>query len=122
MSFSRPPAAIKPAFTQNYTSSQTAIGTSMTFAHGLGTVPKLIQVYGVCVSADAGYSVGDKVLFNNASAAFSANSTGLSVAKDATNVVVTVGVTRAQMLINAADGTLDYITNADWKMVVEAWA
>ena len=111
-------------FAQNYTSSQVYIGTSMTFAHGLGAVPKLIQIYGVCTSSEYGYFTGDKVLFNNGIATVGTSAIGFGVSKDATNISVRTGDVGAQYVINGLDGTREFISRGDanWELVVEAWA
>lgn len=49
------------AFISSNLAVPTANSQNFTVSHGLGVVPKLVRVVGVCTIAAAGYSVGDEV-------------------------------------------------------------
>lgn len=82
-------------FSSEYTSSQTSYsaGATVTFAHGLGAVPKLYFVKVVCLTAQGSLSIGDEFIlsgyggFNGA-----ANATHGNVRANSTNVIVDVSV------------------------------
>lgn len=89
------------------------VSTITTQAHGLGATPTMVNVYLECLSADLGYSAGDRVVsfFNEHS-----NAEGCSIVFDATNVVI---VSSAYIIYifrkdTAAEGA---ITASKWKIV-----
>ena len=55
------------------------------YAHGLGAKPFFYIAYLKCITADAGYAVGDEVFFNNADIA---GTNGTTISVDATNITV----------------------------------
>lgn len=110
--------------TLSYTSSDTAITASstQTFAHSLGTTPKIVQVYLVAgSSAEHNYSTGDVIALGSVPGDVS--SYGVQVMIDSTNVSLivasTVGLaldktTRAQFTISSSANV--------WKFRVVAYA
>ncbi len=119
------PAALLAAlgFTARYNSGNQILTSAglLTLAHGLGRSPILINVWAKCVTAENGYAVGDVVL----SAANNSNTTSRlsSVVADAANI--TIRFASSVSIFLAADkgtGAQVTLTNANWVLVVEAFA
>lgn len=86
------------------------------FAHGFGAVPSNWQIFARCLTADAGYSVGDVVCIEGASGTGSCNSSA-----DATNVYVSVA---GQINVSSKSGAAFVNLNASgthWELFVHAW-
>lgn len=98
-------------------------GDVVTRAHGLGGLPSLVMVFVECVTADSGYSVGDRLLINpnvNSDASFQ----GSPITFDATNIKAHVQGT-ATILASSVTATAAAATRlkrTDWKIIVRAWA
>lgn len=95
-------------------------GGALVIAHGLGTIPKLVTVELVCITAEAGFAINDIVQFGfvvqNASV-------GFSCIKDATNLKIRMGSNaNALAMFNAGTGTGVNLTNANWNAVFKAYA
>lgn len=93
-------------------------GSTVTIAHGLGAIPKLIQGILRCKTAQSPYSVGDEVV---APTIYSSGGQEFNtvVYADATNIY----------LIHSGDGQrlhsttgLVSLTNSSWRFLVRAWA
>lgn len=112
-------------FTKSYTSAAqtiTAAG-SLTLAHGMGIMPKLIQVRLVCTSTDVGYSAADEVIVNPHDTSGSGNDKGISIVPDATNLNIRFGNAAATFsILNKGTGSTGAIDNSKWTMVIKAWA
>lgn len=112
-------------FTKVFESAQqtiTAAG-SLTLAHGLGVKPKLYQAYIVCQTAEGGYSIGDEVIVDPGWTADASIGRGLSIVPDATNLNIRFGNNSQNfILVNKTTGANFNITNANWKLVIRAWA
>lgn len=107
-----------------YVSAQQSItaASTVTLAHSLGAAPALIQASLVCLTAEGGYSIADQVLINPN---YQANGTngGLSIVFDATNLVIRIGSSAGGLRIIRKDtGAAIDITNANWALIVKAWA
>ena len=92
------------------------VSTTNTFAHGLGTMPKLVRVTYKCITAESGFAIGDEVEMN---AYYSAGYGAVTVSSNATNIYVTnsqVGV-----ISRATNGPFQ-LTISNWKIIVRAWA
>ena len=117
------PCASQLPFTKEYVSPEqviTAAG-SLTLAHGLGVTPKLWQRQLVCKVAEAGYSVGDVSDVSGTQEA--GTSYGVTVTPDATNLVCRYGNTGTTFfLIHKTTGVASSLTNANWRLIVRAWA
>lgn len=89
-----------------------------TTAHGLGTTPAFATMILENITANVGYSPGDKILLS--SAFFGDQSTadmGISIVLDATNTVVIIGLT-AIFIINKSTRGLSSISVNNWKLTV----
>lgn len=119
------PGDITPSFTLEYASTGQTITSAgaLTLAHGLGVVPKLMQAYLICLTAEAGYSIGDKILINPHYQLAATVSQGASVHCDATNIYVRYGQNSyAFSAIDKTTGIRTNLTNARWQYYITAWA
>lgn len=96
-------------------------GASVIIAHGLGSTPKFIQVDLECVTAEHGYSVGQRVVFgggidDNTSA------NGVAVSVDATNINLRFGAALMAVLLRWTDGARVGVTPANWRYRIKAMA
>lgn len=112
-------------FTKEYTSAQQTItsGGLITLTHGLGAVPKLITGRLVCITAEAGYAVGDVVaveLVNNSS---SGTDQANSVVLGTSNIAIRLSNEGGVFAVgHKGTGARTVLTNANWKLVVSAYA
>lgn len=101
----------------------TASGT-LTLTHGLEVVPFHVSYLLKCITAEAGYAVGDLVVYNHApSSSSAADQYGLTADIDATNIYIKFGSLAATLIIlNKSTGNGATITNTSWKLIVKAEA
>lgn len=106
-------------FLREYISAEQTItsGTVTTLAHGLGVMPKQVQVTAICKTAEAGYAVGDEIPMHNDA---TTNSYNYGVGRNVTNIRCICG--SAGIAAINASGVLTPITNANWRLIVRAWA
>lgn len=114
-------------FSQNYRfiSGQQTITTngSLTLAHKLGKEPLIIQAILECISAELGFSVGDKLAVNiNLSDHGSLNAGGAAITYDSTNIYVKYADSASVYEIQDKTGSYNTITNASWKLWIKAFA
>lgn len=111
-------------FVKAFESAQQTITAAgaLTLAHGLGVSPKLYMAVIINQTAELGYSIGDEVLVNPSTHGSSAESRGLSLVPDATNINVRYAAGTVMDIINKTTGAVGGITSANWKLVVRAWA
>lgn len=103
-------------------SSQLTIvnGSTLTFAHGFGAMPRLAKAEMVCVNAIHGFSVGQRIQFNSDNG--TTNNAGCTLFMDATNVYLRVPASGMQYV--RLDATLTVaipIDNANWRIVLSAF-
>ena len=116
-------------FSQEYTSAEQTLGTAtlITLAHGLGVIPSFLQYRLVCQTAENGYSIGD-IIDPLPSQGGNPNATtalqvGLGVKIDATNITARCSSSGATFMgNNATTGASVGLSDANWKLVVKAWA
>lgn len=115
--------------TKEFVSAQQTItqAGALTIAHGLGEVPKIVQYRLVCITAQNGYSAGNIVdILSSYGASFSSSAVAYSFATrlDATNIIIRYGNKSGGTIagINASTGNLVEFTNANWRLVVRAYA
>lgn len=101
-------AYVDGAVIQN--SAEVAISASSTLsaAHGLGSVPRAFGCYAVCKTAELGYSVGDVVTIE------SQNVSGMTMPIWANSTNVNIRTTSTVVLINTS-GAIQTITNGNWR-------
>lgn len=95
---------------------------TLTIAHGLGAIPKVVTGFLKCTTAELGYSIGDIVCIpigqNGATA-----SSGASVNIDATNLVVRYGSSGNPIsILHKTTGSASNITTANWTFHMRAFA
>lgn len=109
---------------RTFTSAQQAITAagSLTIAHGLGVSPTNLAAILHNTTAEFGYSIGDEVFVNVGMHDF-ANSRGLSVVRDSTNLNVRFGSTASSLtVLHKTTGVGNAITNANWTIIFLAFA
>lgn len=112
------------AITQSFTSSDQTITSAgqLILAHGLGTIPLIVQHFLVNGTGEHGYSAGDVVQIGNFGDDFDRNR-GMSVVVDATNITIRFGsLAQVFNVIDKDDGTIATATNASWSLRVRAFA
>lgn len=97
----------------------TANGT-LTFTHGLGVVPKIVEAELHCIAVDQGYAIGDIVNVGGADYGPTWNG-GLSLRKTASQVVVRTAVSGIS-IVNNSTGAIALASPAGWRLVVRALA
>lgn len=110
-------------FSSRYNSGNQTItsGGALTLAHSLGREPNIIQAWLKCQTAEAGYSIGDKLA--TGVSAEQGISRGLSIVCDNTNVNVRFGSdANSFVILNKTTGTITTATNGNWRLVIDAWA
>src|SRR6267143_81974 len=111
-----PDTTIAGGLNPNFTSAETTVtgaGTTVTVAHGLGTVPRNVFVVERCKTAEFGYSIGDEVIINDHAL--------VSIYADTTNVGIVVLTTTPVQIVRRDTFAAGALTLANWKYVVRAW-
>lgn len=99
--------------------------TSMNISHGLGVMPKGVSVVIVCLTAEFGYSVGDRLEQNIAyHLGFSGSNRNLGVSIRATSSQIMYKSSGLIMGYSASESipTVVILTPGNWAVVVRAWA
>lgn len=99
-----------------------ATASSTTQAHGLPSVPQLLDARLICLTGEGGYSVGDVIDLGAAGLMERGSTlgTGIQMIKDATNVVLIIGDT-APAIINKATGAQFVITPSSWRIAIDPY-
>lgn len=111
-------------FTKEYTSpNQTIISASSdTMNHGLGEVPKVLQLELVCVTAESNYSVGDVIIANMNSTTSGTNRHN-SVYATSTQIIIRYSsVSTCFTTADKVTGASVSLTNSNWRFRVRAYA
>lgn len=108
-----------PPFTKEYTSAEQTVtaGSITSLAHGLGVMPKLVQVTLICKTAELGFSVGDEV---DAYKDANTNNFNYSVGRNSTTLRCICGANGVALFSNT--GAFTTVTPANWRLIVRAWA
>lgn len=108
--------------TKLFTSSDQTITAAslLTIPHGLGVVPLLYSVTLKCIGAELGYSIND-VLAVNVSGDLGSTSSQWALYHDATNINIRIGASSIVIPIKGT-GAASTANNANWRMIVRAWA
>lgn len=112
------PANVKAAlgFTKFFESSQLPLADTVSTAHGLGAVPKMIEYFIVCNTTDMGYDVSDIVSLATTTAT---STVGVTCGYNNTNLFF--GCKRI-FILNKTTGAAADINRANWRLVFRAWA
>lgn len=94
-----------------------AASATVTQAHGLSGRPQIHDVYLECITADAGYAVGDKVLMPTGS--IGGGATSFIVYSDATNVYLNTVAGSTPTVPHKTTHTNTAINVANWKLIVK---
>jgi hypothetical protein len=119
---SAPPA--NSVFTESYDSGDQTItsGGSLTLAHGLSSQPKLYKSFIKCVTAEHDYSVGDEIEVAHLQEGGSTSANrAVVLVPDATNVFARIG-SDGLIVVHKSTGNRQNMTNANWRLIVRAWA
>jgi hypothetical protein len=122
------PAELDPpsggVFTESYDSGDQTItsGGSLTLAHGLSSKPKLYKSFLKCATAEYGYSVGDEIEVAHLQEGGSTSANrAVVLVPDATNVFARIG-SDGLIVVHKSTGNRQNMTNANWRLIVRAWA
>lgn len=108
-----------------YVSSNQTITSSgaLTLAHGLGRIPRTVNLILKCLTAEQGFSIGDEIIMPSEQA-YGAGIYGTTVRRTASNILVrfaagtNVFVCRKE---SATLGDIANLTNSSWALIVEAF-
>ncbi len=114
--------------TKYYQSSEQTIGSggSLTLAHGLlahglGVEPIFIQVVLKCITAEAGYSVGDKLFINPNLSKNTIGNQGVVIVPDATNLNIRFGNAASVFTgLTKNTGASIGFTDGKWRIIFRA--
>ena len=116
------PASQTTTVTKAFTSSAQTITSAglLTIPHAMTVAPKLIQTSLVCQTGEAGYSAADEVLCN---LVVSDGTRQSAIYWDVTNIYIRQSLDASLTTVaNKTTGAVFAITNANWKLVVRAFA
>lgn len=116
-------AAARPILTKSYSSGEQTITTAGTLSltHGLGEAPKMLRVTLVCKTTQGNYAVDDEVEWGLVGDA--AADRGVVLVPNTTTIYVRYANNATVFgLPDKTTGTVLNLTNANWRMVVRAWA
>lgn len=109
-------------FSRSFTSTNqtiTSAGT-LSLAHGLGSMPLLVQLRVKCLTAEANYSVGDEIVVDMVGQ--TASNRGISIVPDSSNIVIRFGsAVNVFQVPDKTTGAGATLTNANWALIVKAW-
>lgn len=111
-------------FTREFISADQAITSagSLTIAHGLGEKPGGVELRLRCTTAQHNWAVGDEVVVP-VGAWDGTNWRGAAVWSDATNIYLRFGAAAAAFAYaNKTTGAGVGLANANWVLIVRAWA
>lgn len=94
-------------------------GGLLTLAHGLGVMPRFLDSYLVCQSAEYGWAAGDVLAAGRHFQTHNTSPRGQSIWADASNVYVRFSSdSNTYSVLDKATGGGGPITNASWKLRV----
>jgi hypothetical protein len=98
-----------------------ANNSTTTQAHGLGAAPTLVRAYLECLTAQYGYSIGDRLeipLTAINGGGMGGTDTGITISSDATNCDIITGP-NAPYIIRQDTHAVSQITAANWKVIAQ---
>jgi len=93
-----------------------AASASNVVAHGLSRKPDFVFAWMECLTANAGYSVGDRLVITSSTQVTSSGAIGIS--SNATNTYISTDATLPSPEARGGGGTVT-ITGADWKICAQ---
>jgi len=118
------PSNLGPGLLKYFESAEQTITNAgtLSLSHGLGAEPKLVETLFVCKTAVAGYTVGQKIPAQRFTISSSAtDSYGVALIMGPTSIDITYG-SSGQLIGSKTTGGGIVMVNANWTMVVRAWA
>ncbi len=102
----------------DYDSGEQTVSTDtrLTLAHGLGAIPRRIEIFLRCKTPTQGYLVNQEVPMFDGS---QTTDGGIVVARDATNIEIIQGADIS--LLGRTTFNKGFITTSSWRWVVRAW-
>jgi len=99
-------------------------GGLITFAHGLGEKPKLIEALLVCKTAEAGYSIDDEIYVPASPNSISnADDKGVAILRTSTTLVLRFGNNAGVFdTLQKNGGTSFGLSNTSWRFLLRAYA
>ena len=118
------PLNANPQVWKEYISPQLAVSSagSFTLTHNLDKRPQIVEVYALCLSAEAGYSAGDKVLLGNNRSLSNVDSHYVLVISDTEIFFRFSNAATPIYQAHKTTGNAQAFTNANWKVVIQAYA
>jgi hypothetical protein len=103
---------------------QTISGTGLLeIEHGLGVIPADVKVWLRCITGEHNYTAGDIIEPMQSGSNAAADNYGYALKRDATNIVIRFGSqTNPMRALNFTTGAGTDLTNANWRLFVEAFA
>lgn len=108
-------------FFKEYDKGALADSTIYTQAHGLARQPALVAVFIENTTTEAGWAVGDRLLFASASNSNTGASVVFTVGVNATNVYVSTGGAVNIGVNHRTTGAATFITPSKWKVIVRVY-
>lgn len=94
---------------------------AVSFTHGLGMAPKVVQTYLKCIVAEQGYSVGDIVLIDLNNSASTYRMTSAVVGETSIDIRFS-DKANCFALPDKSTGTAAVVTNTNWELQIRALA
>lgn len=109
-------------FSDSFTSAEQtiAIGTNDTVAHGLGALPKMVEVWLRCKTAQHGWAVGVEILAKRGSEEASVGPVGITIGMDTTNLIIVYSSNRIDIPVKTT-GITGVITVGNWRAIARAF-
>ena len=110
-------------FSKSYASSaQTfAANGTYTLSHGLGVEPKIVYVYGICNTANAGYSVGDKLVFSAFGMPTGNYDLNACFIFNSSSIVIVTGEDGLAVM-NKSTHQMNVVSIGNWQFYIQAYA
>jgi hypothetical protein len=97
-------------------------GANISFSHGLGAKPKLVQAILVCTGAEFGYSVGDEVIQNLNGDNNATSGQGIAIINGSSTITGVFGASSNTFsALNQSGGGAVNLTNSNWVLKLRAW-
>lgn len=120
--------SIDAVVSKKYVSTNQTIttGGALTLTHGLPLPPYIVIGWLICLTAENGYSIGDRVLMNPAEGSVTlgvGNNNGISIVITATTIVLRFGSANPVFINNnKTTGASVTLTNANWALLMSAYS
>lgn len=113
-----------PMFTLSYTSGNLTVSSAgvNTLAHGMGTMPTLVQLRYKLINAVGNYSAGDEIIICPLHNRADGTPIGWGVLADATNITVRASTSGTLFILDKTTGASTSIAYTDTYLIVRAWA